>query len=100
MSTAMTPLEKVKLAMQISEDDFDDEIIRLMDASMLDMGLAGVNGDNAILTNELVLQAVIVYCKMNFGTPDRYADLKKAYDEYKSQMGMATGYTVWSGDNG
>lgn len=101
MSTTTTPLEQVKLALQISEDDFDAELTRLMNTAMMDMGLAGVNGENAVMTNPLVLQAVITYCRMNFGHPDRYDDLKKAYDEYKAQMGMATGWTIWSvTDNG
>lgn len=100
MSEISTALDAVKLALQITEDDFDDELTRLMNASMMDMGLAGVNGENAVISNPLVLQAVITYCRMNFGHPDRYDDLKKAYDEYKAQMGMATGWTIWSVDNG
>lgn len=99
MSEMSTALDAVKLALQITEDDFDDELTRLMNASMLDIGLAGVIGENAVISNPLVLQAVITYCRMNFGHPDRYDDLKKAYDEYKAQMGMATGYTIWSVDD-
>lgn len=99
MSEISTALDAVKLALQITEDDFDDELTRLMNASMLDIGLAGVIGENAVISNPLVLQAVITYCRMNFGHPDRYDDLKKAYDEYKAQMGMATGYTIWSVDD-
>ena len=84
---------KVKLALRIVTNDFDEEIEDLIDAACLDMGIAGVVDTDT--TDPLIIRAVITYCKMNFGQPDEYDLLKKSYDEQKAQLGMATGYTDW-----
>jgi len=90
-------LEKVKLALRITTDAFDSELTDLVNAALIDLGLGGADGANVELTDALALRAVITYCKMHFGEPDEYERLKLSYDEQKAQMGMATGYTVWTG---
>lgn len=87
-------LAKVKTALRIVTEDFDDELTDLISAALKDMNLAGVSETE--LTDVLIIRAVITYCKMNFGEPDQYERLKKSYDEQKAQLGMATGYTTWS----
>lgn len=87
-------LNKVKTAMRIVTNAFDEEIRSLMAAAVLDLGVAGVTNDS--LTNPLVFRAVVTYCRMNFGQPDDYDRLKASYDEQKAQMSMATGYTTWT----
>lgn len=89
-----TLLAKVKTALRIVTEDFDDELTDLISAALKDMNLAGVSETE--LTDVLIIRAVITYCKMNFGEPDQYERLKKSYDEQKAQLGMATGYTTWS----
>lgn len=84
---------KVKLALRVVTNDFDEEIEDLIDAACLDMGVAGIVDTDT--TDPLIIRAVITYCKMNFGEPDEYERLKSAYDEQKAQLGMATGYTDW-----
>lgn len=96
----MAILDDVKLALRIVDTEFDSELNTLISASMLDMGIAGVNGEQVTADNPLVNRAIVTYCKMNFGQPDNYDVLKKSYDEQKAQMSMATGYTIWSGCNG
>lgn len=91
-----TTLNKVKMAMRISTDAFDPEITDLIDAALLDLGIAGANGSNVVLTNALTLRAVVTYCRLNFGSPEEYDRLKKSYDEQKAQMKTATGYTIWT----
>jgi len=88
-------LDKVKVAMRIVTDDFDDELTDLISAGLADLGIAGVNGEQAVIGNVLVRQAVITYCKMHFGEPDEYERYKASYDEQKAQLSMHTGYTVW-----
>lgn len=90
-----TALEKVKLSMRIITDLFDQEIADLIAAALLDLGIAGVDGENAVLTDPLVLRAVTTYCRMHFGQPEDYERLKASYDEQKAQMSMTTGYTLW-----
>lgn len=87
-------LAKVKTALRIVTEGFDDELTDLINAALKDMNLAGVSETE--LTDVLIIRAVITYCKMNFGEPDQYERLKKSYDEQKAQLGMATGYTTWS----
>lgn len=89
-----TMLDSVKVALRVTTDAFDDEITDLINASLLDMGLAGVT--NSDTTDPLLKKAVITFCRLNFGQPDDYDRLKESYDEQKAQMGMATGYTSWT----
>lgn len=89
-------LEKVKTALRISINAFDEELELLIQAALIDLGIAGVIND--ALTDEpdaIITQAVITYCKMNFGLPEDYDRLKRSYDEQKAQLVTATGYTDW-----
>lgn len=91
-------LEKVKLALRITTPVFDSEISDLISAALADLGIAGVYQLDQ--SDALIVRAVITYCKANFGEPDDYVRLKASYDEQKSQLQTATGYTDWGGDNG
>ena len=86
-------LEKVKMALRISTDAYDDELTDLIKAAELDLGVAGVVVDTEI--DELITRAVITYCKCNFGLPEDADRLKRSYDEQKAQLSNATGYTEW-----
>lgn len=86
-------LEKVKLALRMKTTAFDDEINDLIAAALADLGIAGVT--TLTETDPLIIRAVITYCRANFGQPDDYDRLKAAYDEQKSQLRTATGYTDW-----
>lgn len=90
-----TLLAKVKLALRIVTNDFDDEITDLITAGLADLGIAGVTNNDT--TDALIIRAIITYCRTNFGSPDEYDRLKKSYDEQKAQLGMATKYTDWGG---
>lgn len=87
-------LNAVKMALRVTTDAFDTEISNLIDAALLDLGVAGVDNDD--VTDALVLMAVKTYCRLHFGEPEDYDRLKASYDEQKSQMSMATGYTTWT----
>ena len=93
-------LAKIKLRLRIMTDVFDSEITDLMNSALADLGIAGVDGENAIISDQLILTAVTTYVKMHFGEPDEYDRLKASYDEQKAQLSMASGYTVWSVANG
>lgn len=87
-------LEKVKGALRITSDVFDDELTSLIASAQLDLGIAGVVVPSAL--DAIVELAIITYCKMNFGAAVDYDRLKKSYDEQKAQLSMSTGYTTWS----
>ena len=87
-------LNKVKLALRIKTDAFDDELNELIMAAATDLGIAGV-----LLKSEnpepILSRAIITFCKMSFGLPEDYDRLKRSYDEQKAQLSNATGFTKW-----
>lgn len=89
-------LSKIKTSLRIVTDEFDGELNTLMLSALADLGIAGVNGENAVISNPIVLLAVTTYCKMHFGEPDEYDRLKASYDEQKAQLSMASGFTEWT----
>lgn len=84
-----------KMALRITTTDFDTEISRLIDAAMLDLGIAGVEVPET--ADAIVTTAVLTYVKLHFGQPDEWDRLKLSYDEQKAQLVTATGYTDWLG---
>ncbi len=93
-------LELVKMALRITTDAFDDELTQLISSAVIDLGFGGMV-DTITVQNadSVVKQAIITYCKMNFGLPEDYDRLKRSYDEQKAQLGTATNYTDWGADN-
>lgn len=91
-------LGKVKRALRIKTDAFDDELNDLILAAAQDMNIAGVTAESES-SDPLMAKAIITYCKMSFGLPEDYDRLKASYDEQKAQMSNATGYTEWRTDN-
>lgn len=90
-------LKKVKVALRITTEAFDDELTDLIEAAKIDLGIAGVNVPAEL--DAIVAKAIITYCKMSFGLPEDYDQLKRSYDEQKAQLSNATGYTTWSVNN-
>lgn len=87
-------LDKVKMALRISTDAYDDELTDLITAAESDLGIAGVVVPEEV--DAIVTRAIITYAKMSFGLPEDYDRLKRSYDEQKAQLSNATGYTDWS----
>lgn len=91
-----TILGKVKMALRIVTDDFNDELTDLINACLLDLGIAGIG--NTDTTDPLLIRAICTYCKYHFGDingVEMLERIKASYDEQKAQLQMATGYTVW-----
>ena len=92
-------LTKVKLALRITTDVYNSELEDLIEAAKVDLGIAGVviPVTTSSADDVIVSKAIITYCKLNFGVPERheYDRLKASYDEQKAQLSMATGYTQW-----
>lgn len=91
--TAETMLAAAKMALRITTTAFDSEITSLLNAALLDLGVAGVIVPAE--ANALVQQACITYVRANFGQPDDYDRLKRSYDEQKAQLSTCTGFTDW-----
>lgn len=89
----MATLDKVKMGLRIKTTAYDEELVDLIAAAQLDLGIAGVEVPSTL--DEIVTRAIITYCKMSFGLPEDYDRLKRSYDEQKAQLVTATGYTDW-----
>lgn len=88
-------LRRVRMALRVTTTAFDDELSDLIEAALLDLNIAGIEGDQVVAFDKLTLRAVITYCRMHFGSPDDYDRLAKSYETQKGQLWAATGYTVW-----
>lgn len=85
-------LNRVKMALRITTNAFDDEITGLINSALGDLGLVGISQASLNTADELVTTAVITYVKLHFGEPSDPDRLKKSYDEQKAQLITATGY--------
>ena len=92
---SMTLLEKTKLALRVTVNNYDSDLNDLIDAAKLDLGIAGVELPSAL--DAICERAIITYCKVHFSSlsDGEYARLKASYDEQKAQLVTATGYTNW-----
>lgn len=84
-----------KKARRMTGNSYDTEVARLLDAALLDLGVAGVDLPTSL--DPLVSQAAITYFLANFGEPDNYDRLKASYNEQKAQLATHTGHTTWGG---
>ena len=97
----MPMLETVKTAVRRTDTNaFDDELQLLINAACIDLGIAGVEENEQLVSNETddpILQlAICLYCKIHFGETDEFDHLKSAYDEIKAQLSMNHHYTDYS----
>lgn len=96
----MALIDDCRLALEISTLSFDNEISRLIEAGFKDLNIGGADSSQVTSSSadSIVKQAVIAYVCYQFslihGNTKRSEYLKKAYDEMKAQLGMATGYTT------
>lgn len=94
MISAETLLPLLKQSARVVTTSFDSlQLTHLINSAQMDLEVAGVIVPEA--NGTLVDQAIITYCLMNFGLPEDYDRLKRAYDEQKAQLVTATGYTDW-----
>lgn len=99
----MAMLDKVREALQITTTTFNSELSDMLNAGVIDLNIAGVEGDAvAVATTDAVVQrALITYVAYQFerlhGGLDRAEALKTSYDEQKAQLSMHSGYTNWGG---
>lgn len=84
-------LQKIKKSLRIINDQFDDELQDLIDAALLDLKLSGVV--NNLPDDKLILRAVTLYCKAQFGLENQESEKYQASYEYlKSHLSLSGEY--------
>ena len=90
----------IRLALRLTVEDYDAELLRLAAAGMADLTMAGITGATALDGLDAVTgMAVLTYIRMHFGQPEDYDRLARSYEAQKMQLKLATGHTDW-GDAG
>lgn len=90
-------IDKVKIALRIKSDAFNEEIQSLIDACKTDLRLAGV--DNISETDELVARAVIFYCRAYFFVGDAATRYEQAYQNLKIALSLSGDYRAGGDGN-
>lgn len=94
----MSLIDDVKVANRINTDDpgLTDELARLIDSALIDLGLLGVRPDKVelITADPLIRSAVVLYTKSHFGFDNPDADrFQTAYEKLRDRIGMTRKYT-------
>lgn len=86
-------LEKIKKSLRITHTKLDDEITDLIQSAKLDLSISGVV--NITDSDALIIRAVTVYCKANFGfdNPDS-EKFQKSYDMLKMHLALCSDYNT------
>lgn len=92
-------LEKVKLALRIKNNKFDDEIEELIEAAKVDLKISGiikiVDANTSTVTDPLITQAIKIYCKANFGLDNKDSEKYQAsYESLKEHLSLCGDYNV------
>jgi len=86
-------LESVKIALRIKNTAFDAEILDLIDAAKLDLGISGVININEL--DALIKRAITTYVKANFGWDNPEAErLQESYLMLKQHLALSGDYNV------
>ena len=86
-------LDRVKTALRIKTDVYDEELKDLIASAKTDLEIAGVVVPEPL--DAVTRTAIVTYVKIAFGLPDDAQRLKKSYDEQKAKLVTATDYTRW-----
>lgn len=87
-------LEKVRKSLRITHSHLDDEIQDLIAGALSDLQLSGVVKLEE--TDALILRAVVLYCKANFGLDNIDSDKYQAsYNSLKAHLCLAGDYNSY-----
>lgn len=90
-------LEKIKLSLRINNSAYDDEITDLINACKKELELAGIASSNIDEDDEMIIRAVTLYCKANFGFDNNDAD--RYITSYESIKTFLCTNTQYKADN-
>lgn len=86
-------LEKIKLALRIKNNKFDEEINDLILSAEIDLKISGIVNVNQ--EDPLIAQAIKTYCKANFGLDNKDSEkYQRSYDMLKQHLSLCGDYNV------
>lgn len=93
--------DKVKLALRLSGTAFDDEVNDNIDAAIADLRLVGIvvtetqeEGSPTEVSDPLLVRAIVLYAKAEFGYLNDAERFRKAYDYLKCSLSLSEDYTT------
>ena len=82
--------KQVKLLLRVSAcADYDDEIKALIESAKQEFKRVGIQYDEK---NQLMNQAIKIYCKANFGNHPDAQRLQERFEKEVNNMSMSDGY--------
>ncbi len=73
-------IQKAKLRLRLSSNDFDNEISELINFARSDLLRIGVKQKFIDSPDSILQEAMLIYVKANFGNSDQFERLNKSYD--------------------
>ncbi len=87
-------LTEIKLALRITSSAYDDEISSIIEACKLDLKLAGVTALDELNPDALIVRAITLYAKANFGFNSDSEKYQRSYDMLKTSLSLAGDYNL------
>jgi hypothetical protein len=84
-----TLTEKLRKRVRVMSDSSDEEIMDLVESCKIELEMAGVYGDESDPT---YYQAVVLYCKGNFGYDDDTERFQLAFAKLRDAMSLSGDY--------
>ena len=94
MTVTVDILQQVKDALRVENAALDSEIQALIDSARGDLVLSGILEDMANSDDAMVVNAIIMFCKANFGLDNRDSEkLMASYLSFERDMMANATYT-------
>lgn len=84
-------LDFVKKSLWITTTAYDDILVNLINAALIDLGMSGISPYNEE-PDPIITLAVTTFVKMHFGDPSDPEGLAKAYHSLKTQLAVSFDY--------
>lgn len=85
-------LEKVKLALRLKNNLFDDEINLYIDACKSNLTLGGINPEKYVATDNGLMNAVICYVKWQMNFQGKAEQWEKIYKDLRLSLVLDSRY--------
>ncbi|MFP3666554.1 head-tail connector protein [Priestia sp. SIMBA_032] len=88
-------IEKVRKSLRISHTALDDDIQDLIDAALMELQLSGIKKLDE--SDPLIIRAVTVYCKAEFGFDNPDAErFRASFESLRNHLSLAGDYNASS----